>query len=102
MSEKIQALSQQSKVSLWEKLGFGRAYVPYEKRPEDWKGCIRSETITVLDWGDCLRLLVSRKLSMELEIETEHDAGKCLRSRSAARVLPPSFRIDKERYGAAK
>lgn len=90
-----EALSTMPRLSIWDRLGFGRACLRYEERPDDWIGCIRSETVIVLDWKDWFRLLVSRKLSTELEIVTEHDAGKCLRSRSAARVLPPTYRVEK-------
>jgi len=83
------------RVSIWNWLGFRRACLPYVERPEDWKGCINSDTVIVLDWKDWFRLLVSRKLSVTLEIDTEHHAGRCHRSRSGACVLPPTYRVEK-------
>ena len=93
--EKLQnAYAIRPKINPWMRFGFSRAYLPYVERPDEWQGCIKTEIITVLDWRDWLRLLVSRKINVVVEIETEFKSGNVLSTRTDSRILPPNFSIE--------
>ena len=72
---------------LWWRLGFRQAYAP---RPDDAAHWIITMVSVRLSWGDWLRMIVSGRLSIEVCVTTEHDAGRTS-SVSGASVLAPRW-----------
>ncbi len=79
------------KPSAWERLGFGRAFVPldsFETDETDDVAAITTDSVLNLDWLDRIRVLVSGRVSVFSRIKTDVIVSRA-ETRSACRVLPP-------------
>ncbi len=78
---------------IWSRLGFGHAYAAHpedEDHPEFSEGHIVTDTISVLDWFDRLRVLVSGKVMVQTVTKTDVVVSRS-RSWACFRTLPPNF-----------
>lgn len=95
-----QAFAMAYKPTIWQRLGFGRGHVTRETDEEEARllelgyceGALTTDIVVQLDWLDTLRMLVTRRLSIELRTRTFQPVIGAV-SASAARVMAPGDRV---------
>lgn len=94
----VQNFVSPSRVSIWQKLGFGAGRRPrFEDDEPGLEGFapsyLRIEIIAVLDWRERLRALVSGKLQISVATKTDLPVEKAI-SRSVVYVLAPNYQLE--------
>lgn len=75
--------------TIWDRLGFGRAFVEAPEDSEEFApGCLTTDSTIVLDWKDRLRVLLSGRVHHFLRTQTDVGVSTA-RTFCDARVLPP-------------
>lgn len=98
-AETEHAFAMVSKPTIWQRLGFGRGHVPRETDEEEARllelgyceGALTTDIVVQLDWLDTLRMLVTRRLSIEVRSRTFTPVTGVV-SASAARIMAPGDR----------
>ncbi len=81
-----------SKPTLMQRLFPGGLPPSPDYDAENGEKCIVTKVISVLDWKDRLRLLISGKTSVNVTVVID-DSGEPLKSASRFHVLPPGYNV---------
>lgn len=92
----VRAYASNYRPTIWERLGFGRGHVPRESDEEEKRllelgysaDTLTTEIVVQFDWVDMLRLLVTRRISIETRTRTFESVRGAI-SASAVRVMAP-------------
>ena len=96
LDERPQAFAMAYKPTIWQRLGFGRGHVTRETDEEEARllelgyceGALTTDIVVQLDWLDTLRMLVTRRLSIEVRSRTFQQVDQVI-SASAVAVMAP-------------